>query len=564
MKKSYAFTASETKLLYCTIGEYLKETVTKYPETEALVAPWRDERYTYREFYDICRRAGKGFMKLGVARGDRVAIWATNYPEWVITQFATAIIGAILVTVNPAYRTHELEYCVRDSQSQTLLLIGSFKTSDYLSMFYQVCPEVKTAKAGEIKSERLPYLKNVIFLGKEAHEGMYNWEDLLEMGGDVTDEELKEREASLDPDDVINIQYTSGTTGLPKGASLSHRNILNNGFFIGEYMKFTSKDRLCIPVPFYHCFGMVLSNLACITHGATMVLPAEYFEPLAVLQTVEQERCTALHGVPTMFIAELERPEFSQFDLTTLRTGIMAGSPCPIEVMKKVIDQMHAREITICYGLTECSPVTNQTATDDSLEVRCGTVGRPLPYVEVKIIDPETGKTVPMGEPGELCARGYLVMRGYYNKPEETAEIIDEAGWLHTGDLAEMDENGYCKIVGRSKDMIIRGGENVYPREIEEFLYTNPKIKDVQVIGVPDRKLGEQIAAWIQLKEGQKATDEEIQNFCKGKIAHYKVPKYIKFVDDFPMTVTGKIQKYKMREITIKELGLEQERAEAK
>ena len=558
MKKSYAFTASETELLYYTIGEHLEEMVTKYPETEALVATWRNERYTYREFYDICRRAAKGFMKLGVAKGDRVAIWATNHPEWVITQFATAMIGAILVTVNPAYRSHELDYCISDSQSQTLLLIGSYKTSDYLSMFYQVCPEAKNVKAGAIKSKKFPYLKNAIFLGKEAHEGMYNWEDLLEMGGYVTDEDLKEREASLDPDDVINIQYTSGTTGLPKGASLTHRNILNNGFCVAEYMKFTSLDRLCIPVPFYHCFGMVLSNLACVTHGATMVLPSEYFEPLAVLETVERERCTALHGVPTMFIAELEHPEFSRFNLTSLRTGIMAGSPCPMQVMKRVVDQMHAHELTICYGLTECSPVTNQTATDDSLELRCGTVGRPLPHVEVKIVDPETGKTVPTGQSGELCARGYLVMRGYYNKPEETAEIIDEAGWLHTGDLAEMDENGYCKIVGRIKDMIIRGGENVYPREIEEFLYTNPKIKDVQVIGVPDSKFGEQIAAWIQLKEGQSATPEEIKNFCKGTIAHFKVPKYIRFVDDFPTTVTGKIQKYKMREITINELTLEQ------
>jgi fatty-acyl-CoA synthase len=558
MKKSYAFTASETELLCYTIGEHLEETVAKYPETEALVATWRNERYTYREFHDICRRVAKGFMKLGVAKGDRVAIWATNYPEWVITQFATAMIGAILVTVNPAYRSHELDYCIRDSQSQTLLLIGSYKTSDYLSMFYQVCPEAKNAKAGSIESKKFPYLKNVIFLGKEAHEGMYNWEDLLEMGGYVTDEGLKEREASLDPDDVINIQYTSGTTGLPKGASLTHRGILNNGFCVAEYMKFTSLDRLCIPVPFYHCFGMVLSNLACVTHGATMVLPSESFEPLAVLETVERERCTALHGVPTMFIAELEHPEFSRFNLTSLRTGIMAGSPCPMQVMKRVVDEMHAHEITICYGLTECSPVTNQTATDDSLELRCGTVGRPLPHVEVKIVDPETGKVVPTGQSGELCARGYLVMRGYYNNPKETAGIIDEAGWLHTGDLAEMDENGYCKIVGRIKDMIIRGGENVYPREIEEFLYTNPKIKDVQVIGVPDSKFGEQIAAWIQLKEGQSATPEEIKNFCKRAIAHYKVPKYIKFVDDFPATVTGKIQKYKMREITIKELALEQ------
>ena len=560
MRKSYAFTGSETKLLHCTIGEILEETAIKYPENDALVATWRDERYTYKELYELCRQAAKGFMKLGVAKGDRVAIWATNYPEWVITQFATAMIGAILVTVNPAYRSHELEYCIKDSQSQTLILIGSFKTSDYLSIFYQVCPEAKTAEAGEIKTERFPYLKNAIFLGKEAHEGMFTWQELLKMGRDVTDEGLNEREESLDPDDVINIQYTSGTTGLPKGASLTHRNILNNGFFVGEYMKFTSEDRLCIPVPFYHCFGMVLSNLACITHGATMVLPAEYFEPSAVLQAVEKERCTALHGVPTMFIAELAHPEFSKFNLSRLRTGIMAGSPCPIEVMKKVIDLMHASEMTIAYGLTEASPVTNQTAPDDPLELRCESVGRPSPHVEVKIIDPATGKLVPLGQPGELCTRGYVVMREYYNKPEETAEVIDEAGWLHTGDLAEMDDNGYCKIVGRIKDMIIRGGENVYPREIEEFLYTHPKIKDVQVIGVPDQKLGEQVAAWIQLRKGQTATDEEIQGFCKGKIAHYKIPKYIKFVDNFPMTVTGKIQKYKMREMMTKELGLEQER----
>jgi fatty-acyl-CoA synthase len=555
-KKSYAFTASATGLLYRTIGEYFAEIVTKYPENEALVAVWRNERYTYQEFYDTCRQAAKGLMQLGVAKGDRVAIWATNYPEWVIAQFATAMIGAILVTVNPAYRSHELEYCLRDSQCQTIILIGRFKTSDYLAMFYRVCPEAKEAKAGAIASKRFPYLKNVIFLGKETHPGMYTWDNLLEMGRSVSDAALKERAESLDPDDVINIQYTSGTTGLPKGASLTHQNILNNAFYIGEYMKFTARDRLCIPVPFYHCFGMVLGTLACVTHGAAMVLPAEYFEPLAVLETVEQERCTALHGVPTMFISELEHPEFSRFNLTSLRTGIMAGSPCPIEVMRKVVDQMHAREITIAYGLTECSPVTNQTATDDSLELRCGTVGRPLPHVEVKIVDPQTGKTVPVGESGELCARGYLVMRGYYNQPEETAGVIDEAGWLHSGDLAEMDENGYCKIVGRIKDMIIRGGENVYPREIEEFLYTHPKIKDVQVIGIPDPKLGEQVVAWVQLKEGQQAEPEEIQEFCRGTIAHYKIPKYIKFVEDYPKTVTGKIQKYKMREIAIKELSL--------
>ncbi len=556
-RTSCFYTGSETKLLGITIGKFFNEIADTYPDNDALVVVYRNERYTYKEFREICGQVAKGLMKLGVKKGDRVAIWATNYPEWVIVQFATTLIGAILVTVNPSFRTHELEYGLSNSESQTLLLIGRFKTSDYISMFYEVCPKAKQCEPGQIKSERLPLLKNVIFLGDELYPGMFTWKELLEIGKDISEQELTERGDSLDSDDVINIQYTSGTTGLPKGACLTHHNILNNGFFVGEAMKFTHKDRLCIPVPFYHCFGMVLSNLACVTHGATMVLPNEYYDPLGVLAAIEKEKCTAVHGVPTMFIGELEHPEFDKFDLSTLRTGIMAGSPCPIEVMKKVNTLMHANEITIAYGQTETSPVITQTRPDDSLELRTSTVGQPLPHTKVKIVNPQTGKVVPVGEQGEICCRGYQVMRGYYNNPEATSKVIDNAGWIHTGDLAVMDENGYCKITGRIKDMIIRGGENIYPKEIEEFLYTHPKIKDVQVVGVPSQKYGEEICAWIELKEGTTASQEEIQEFCKNKIAHYKIPKYIKFVTEFPMTITGKIQKFKMREIATKELGLE-------
>jgi len=556
---NYAYTGSNEPLIGKTIGKMFDRIARTYPENEALVHVPRNERYTYKEFLDICRKAAKSFMALGIKKGDRVAIWATNHPEWVIAQFSTSLIGAILVTVNPAYRTHELEYGLANSESQTLILIPRFKSSDYVEMIYEIIPEAQRATPGALESKKLPLLRNLILIGDEKQRGMFNWKEFMSLGENISDEELNARVEQCDFDDVINIQYTSGTTGLPKGASLTHHNILNNGYFVGEMMRFTHDDRLCIPVPFYHCFGMVLANLACVTHGATMVLPSEYFDPLAVLQTVEKEQCTALHGVPTMFIAELSHPEFSKFDLGSLRTGIMAGSPCPVEVMKRVNDLMNMKEVTIAYGQTEASPVITMTSYNDTLERRTATVGPPLPHTEVKIVDTETGKIASIGEQGELCCRGFQVMRGYYNNPSATRKTIGEGGWLHTGDLALMREDGAFKITGRIKDMVIRGGENVYPREVEEFLYTHPKIRDTQVIGVPDKKYGEELAAWIHLKEGETATEEEIKAFCKGKIAHYKIPRYVKFVEEYPMTVTGKIQKYKMREVSIKEFGLEEE-----
>ncbi len=564
---SYAYTGSKTPLIGKTIPDFLDEIVQKYPDNEALVAPFCGVRYTYREFRDICRQAAKSLMALGVKKGDRVAIWATNYPEWVIVQFATSMIGAILVTVNPAYRTAELEHALKDANVQTLFLIEKFKTSDYVQMFYQVCPRAKVSEPGDIVSMKLPFLRNVVLISNSnrRYDGMFNWKEFMSLNKftklrkDISDEQLIERQASLDPDDIINVQYTSGTTGFPKGASLTHHNILNNGFFIGETMKFTDKDRLCIPVPFYHCFGMVLGNLACITHGATMVLPAEYFDPLATLETVEVEKCTALHGVPIMFHAELRHPEFKSFDLRSLRTGIMAGESCPVEGMKEVNNLMYMKEVTIAYGLTEASPVITQTPANASLNIRTSTVGLPLPHTEVKIIDSETGKTVPCGKDGELCVRGYQVMRGYHNNPEATKKTIDKAGWLHSGDLATMDKNGYCNIIGRvEEDMFCRGGENVYTKEVEEFLRKHPKINDVRITWVPDKRLGKEGYAAIQLKKGESATAEDMRDFCREKIAHYKIPKYFKFVDSFPMTVTGKVQKKKIREKAIKELGLEE------
>ena len=548
--------------LRVTIGDLLDSQTELFAERDALVHVDAGTRFTYREFKYECDTVAKGLMALGIEKGQHVGIWVTNYSEWVVAQFATAKIGAVLVTVNPSYRTHELEYVLRQSEANALILIGQFRASDYVSMLNEVIPELRHSTPGEIHCSNLPYLRNVVFIPPpsepetETPTGMWSWEDVREKARDVSEVCLAKRQASCDPDDTINIQYTSGTTGNPKGAMLSHYNLVANGYYTGEGMRFTEEDRLCIPVPFYHCFGCVLGNLACVTHGSTMVIPSEYFEPLKALAAVEQERCTALHGVPTMFIAQLGHDRFSEFDLSSLRTGMMAGSPCPIEVMRQVVDHMGAGEITIGYGQTEASPVITLTRTEDTLERRVSTVGTALPNVEVKLVDPENGQDTCVGEQGELLTRSFMVMKGYYNLPEATEAAIDKEGWLHTGDLATVDDSGYYRITGRLKDMIIRGGENVYPREIEEFLYTHPKVADVQVIGVPDERFVEEVMAWVMLKPGETADDEEIREFCKGKIAHYKIPRYIKMATEFPMTVTGKIQKFKMREIAIDELGL--------
>ncbi|OGT97791.1 MAG: AMP-binding protein [Geobacteraceae bacterium GWB2_52_12] len=539
-----------------TTGGLLDQMAERFSENEALVYHERGLRYTYRELNEVCRTVAKGLLAMGVKKGDHLSIWAYNVPEWVVLQFATAKIGAVLVTVNTSYKSSELEYILQQSDSTTLFLVKSFKDSDYVETVYSVIPELAESHPGTLSTPKLPYLKNVIFIGDNTPAGMLNVGSLLDLGQTVSDSELACVEATLDCHDTINMQYTSGTTGFPKGVMLTHYNLINNGYFIGECMKFTEKERLCIPVPFFHCFGSVLAVMACVTHASTMV-PLEIFDPLKVLQTIEKEKCTALHGVPTMFIAELEHPAFADFDLTSLRTGIMAGSVCPIEVMKRVVKDMHITEITSVYGQTESSPGITQTRTEDSIELRVATVGRALPGAEVKIIDIETGAVLPPGKQGELCARGYMVMKGYYKMPEETARVIDAEGWLHTGDLAIMDENGYCKITGRIKQMIIRGGENIYPKEIEEFLYTHPKVSDVQIYGVPDRKFGEQVMAAIILKKGAEMTEDEVREFCKGKIANYKIPRYVRFVDSYPMTASGKIQKFKMREMAIKELQLE-------
>ena len=539
-----------------TIGALLDDMAQRYPDNEALVYTERGLRYSYREFNQICRQVAKGLLKMGIRKGDNISIWAYNVPEWVILQFASAKIGAILVTVNTSYKSAELEYILNQSDSTTLFMVNAFKDTDYVATLNTVVPELAASTPGQLSCSKLPFLKSVVFIGEGTPAGMFNFNSIVEMGLTVSDAELDAVSATLDCHDTINMQYTSGTTGFPKGVMLTHYNLTNNGFQIGECMKFTEKDRLCIPVPFFHCFGSVLAVMASVTH-ATAMIPVEIFDPLKVLQVVEKERCTALHGVPTMFIAELEHPDFDTFDLTSLRTGIMAGSVCPIEVMKRVCKDMHITEITSVYGQTESSPGITQTRTEDSIELRVATVGRALPGAEVKIIDIESGATLPPGKQGELCARGYMVMKGYYKMPEETAKVIDADGWLHTGDLAIMDENGYCKITGRIKQMIIRGGENIYPKEIEEFLYTHPHISDVQIYGVPDRKYGEQIMASIILKKGQEMGEDEVRDFCRGKIANYKIPKYVKFVDSFPMTASGKIQKFKMRDMAIKELQLE-------
>jgi len=555
---SYTCGTSAVPLLGMTIGEMVNSVAEKYPETDAIVSMHQNIRWNYREFLYQVDLVARALMGLGVEKGNRVGIWAMNHAEWVVVQFATSKIGAIMVNINPAYRTYELEYVLKQAEIQTLIVQGRFKTSDYMGMFYEACPEAYESKPGRISSEKFPFLKNAIFLGDIPYNGMYTWDDFLKKADEISVDELVERGEVLSFDDPINIQYTSGTTGFPKGVVLTHHNVLNNGYIIGEGMGFSEKDRLCIPVPFYHCFGMVLSNLACVTHGSTMVLPAPTFDAEEVLKTIEKEHCTAVHGVPTMFIAELAHPNFAKYDLRSLRTGIMAGSPCPIEVMKQVNTQMHMSEIVIVYGQTETAPGVTMTTTRDPLDRRVATVGRAFPHTELKIIDPNTGRIQPFGEIGEICARGYCVMKCYYNNPSATHATLDKDRWNHTGDLGTMDEEGYFRIVGRLKDMVIRGGENIYPREIEEFLHHHEKISDVYVVGVPDIKYGEELCAWVKMKPGLAMTEQDLKDYCKGKIAHYKIPRYVMFVDDFPITISGKIQKFKMREESIKVLGLEE------
>ena len=541
---SYVHGASGVALLGETIGQNLDRTTAAFPDRDALVSVHQGIRQTYAEFHAAVEEVARGLLALGIEPGDRVGIWSPNNAEWVTLQYATAKAGAILVNVNPAYRTSELAYALGQSGVSTLVLARGFRQADYVAMVEAV--------AGET-----PALTRRVVLGTDPPAGAMSWDDLRAAGERVSPEELRDRGALLQFDDPINIQYTSGTTGFPKGATLSHHNILNNGFFIGEGCGYSEQDRVCIPVPLYHCFGMVLGNLACTTHGAAMVYPAEAFDPEATLAAVQSERCTALYGVPTMFIAELEHPRFHEFDYSSLRTGIMAGSPCPVEVMKKVQADMHMDQVTICYGMTETSPVSFQTGTDDPVDKRVATVGKVHPHVEVKVVDPDSGRVVPRGTPGELCTRGYVVMLGYWENPEATGEAIDAAGWMHTGDLATLDADGYANIVGRIKDMVIRGGENVYPREVEEFLYQHPAVADVQVVGVPDPKYGEELCAWVRPREGQQVTGDELRDWCRGKIASFKIPRYWRFVDAFPMTVTGKVQKFKMRETSVAELGLE-------
>jgi len=556
-KWSYTSGTSTTPLLGLTIGDLFDQTAAAYPDQPALISRHQKIRLTYRELQAQVNRCARALLHLGVNKGQRVGIWAPTRAEWCITQFATSKIGAILVNINPSYRLHEVEYVLNQSGCSALVIASAFKASNYTEMIATLAPELEHGEIGKLRAEKLLQLTTVIRLGEDRVPGMLPWADLMAMGDLVSDEQLQKVQREQEFDDPINIQYTSGTTGFPKGATLSHHNILNNGYFVAELQNITPHDKICIPVPLYHCFGMVMGNLGCATHGAAMVYPAEGFEPQATMEAVQEERCTSLYGVPTMFIAELAHPDFAKYDFSSLRTGIMAGSPCPVEVMKRVNTEMHMPEVEICYGMTETSPVSTQTRIDSPFDKRVCTVGLVGPHLEIKIIDPAGGQVVPVDQPGELCTRGYSVMLGYWNNPEATAIAIDNARWMHTGDMATLDDDGYINIVGRIKDMIIRGGENVYPREVEEFLYTHPKVRDVQVIGVPDPKYGEEIMAWVQLKAGESATTEEIREFCKGKIAHYKIPRYIKFVDSFPMTVTGKIQKFLMRQTSIEELGLQ-------
>jgi fatty-acyl-CoA synthase len=543
-----------------TIGQMLAQTVERHADREALVFPQLGRRWTWRQFATDVDAAARGLLALGIQTGEHVALWATNVPEWVMLQFATARIGAVLVNINPAYRPFELQYVLNQSDSVALFLVDQFKTSDYFAMLAEVCPQIAAATNGDVSSPQYPRLRRVIALKGKPPAGLLRWDQMVEQGRAVPPGDLERIRQTLHADQPINIQYTSGTTGFPKAATLSHRNLLLNAYHVGGCQKFTENDRLCIPVPFYHCFGCVLGTMACAVYGTTMIVPAEYFQPTPTLDALEKERATALYGVPTMYIAQLQDPSLPGRKINTLRTGIMSGAPCPIEVMRQVIDKLGPSELTIAYGQTEASPVITQTRTDDPLELRVETVGRPLPGVEVKIVDPATGAALADNEQGELCARGHVVMLGYYNNEEATRAAIDTDGWLHTGDLAIRLPNGYYKITGRLKDMVIRGGENVYPREIEEFLFTHPAVEQAAVVGLPDPKYGEELCAWIKLKSGQTVTADEIRAFCRAQLAHFKVPRYVKFVEAFPQTVTGKIQKFRIRELMKEELGLAEQK----
>ena len=555
--QSYVHGVSKKPLLGETLGANFDAAVEKWADQDALIVRHQNIRWTYLELQNKVNAFAAGLVSLGLQPGDRVGVWSPNNSEWVVTQYATAKAGIILVNINPAYRIAELEYAINKVGCKALILAASFKSSNYIAMVEELAPEISKSKPGEINSIRLPTLKTVIQIEGETNDGYFDFKQIPALASTKDHQRIENLSDQLQFDDPINIQFTSGTTGFPKGATLTHFNVLNNGYFTGEGLKLSSNDKLCVPVPLYHCFGMVLSNVAALTHGTALVYPAEAFDPLTVLETVEAERCTALHGVPTMFIAELGHPRFKEFDLSSLRTGIMAGSPCPIEVMRRVVEEMHCNEMIIAYGMTETSPIITLSETDDPIEKQVTTVGRIFPHVEVKIID-DIGRIVAPGETGELLARGYNVMQGYWDDPDLTAESIDVAGWMHTGDLATMDVEGFCNIVGRVKDMVIRGGENIYPREIEEYLYRYSKINDVQVFGIPDVKFVEELCAWIILKSGETATEDDIRGFCQGQIAHYKIPRYIRFVDSFPMTITGKVQKFAMRDAMIEELGIDE------
>lgn len=552
LTQSYMTGEGSGQLLYETIGNCFDRIVEQYPDSPALIVPFQDIRWTYRELQVQVDRFAAGLLALGIEAGDRVGVWGPNSYEWVVTQFATAKIGAIMVCINPAYRLFELEFVMNKVECKAIVSAEKFKSSEYLAMLNKLAPELSSCEPGYLRADKLPYLTTVIRMGEGQSSGMFNFEEVCEFGADNAHKRFADLRTELGPDDAINIQFTSGTTGNPKGATLTHCNILNNGYNAGLGMRLTSEDKLCMPVPLYHCFGMVLGVLACVTTGAAIVLPSPVYDPVSTLKAVEDEQCTALHGVPTMFVTELDHPEFASFDTSSLHTGIIAGAPCPEELMKRIIADMHMDKVLIGYGQTELSPVNHMTLPDDSLENRTQTVGRPIPYVEVKIVD-QNDRVVPIGEQGEICTRGYSVMKGYWNDEEKTAETIID-GWLHSGDLGTMNEHGYVRITGRIKDMIIRGGENIYPREIEEFLYTHPKVSEVQVFGVEDPRMGEEVCAWVQIRDGESATEDEIRDFCKGQIAHFKIPRYVRFVSEYPMTVTGKIRKVEMREMMAREL----------